>query len=133
MIDAVLILPSEDFYRFDCNLGLKIEIFNSCRLKYCFKRRIKKKRVFLLFFVFVRLDSKKKVNSSFSFSGRGWLCSRFSKVFFFFFASFRLLFFLQKNSDPPAEQRNFLFIGTSQTLMCLQDKITLQIIFLNFN
>ena len=26
IIDAVLILPSEDFHRFNCNLGLKIEI-----------------------------------------------------------------------------------------------------------
>ena len=25
-IDAVLIFPSEDFHRFDCNLGLEIEI-----------------------------------------------------------------------------------------------------------
>ena len=49
MMDAVLILSSEDFHRFDCNLGLKIEVSDSCRLKYYFKRRIKKKKVFLLF------------------------------------------------------------------------------------
>ena len=27
MIDAVLILPSEDFHRFDCNLVLKLRFF----------------------------------------------------------------------------------------------------------
>ena len=31
MLNAVLILPSEDFQRFDCDdLGLKLEILDSC-------------------------------------------------------------------------------------------------------
>ena len=54
MMDAVLILFSEDFHRVGCNLGLKIEISDSCRLKYCFKSKKKKKRNFL---GFVRTDS----------------------------------------------------------------------------
>ena len=49
MIDAVLILRSEDFHRFDCNLVLKLRFFYSCRLKYCFKRRIRRKEPCFLF------------------------------------------------------------------------------------
>ena len=129
-MDAVLILYSEDFHHFDCNLGLKFEVSDSYRLKYCFKSKNKEEKGFFCsLFVFVRLDSKKKVNSSFSFSGRGWLCSRFSKVFFFFFASFRLLFFLKKNSDPLQSQEKFFLQEPSQNPNVLQDKITLQIIF----
>ena len=31
MLNAVLILTSEDFHRFDCDdLGLELEIFDSC-------------------------------------------------------------------------------------------------------
>ena len=47
MIDAVLILPSEDFYRFDYNLGLKIEILTLDRLKCCFKRKRRRKEFFV--------------------------------------------------------------------------------------
>ena len=53
MMDAVLILPSEDFHHFDCNLGLKIEVSDSCRLKYCFKSKNKEEKGFFFLFVCV--------------------------------------------------------------------------------
>ena len=69
MMDVVLILPSEDFHRFGCNLGLKIEISDSCRLKYCFKSKKKKKRNFL---GFVRMDWKKEKLLFLFGSGKGF-------------------------------------------------------------
>ena len=67
MIDAVLILPLEDFHRFDCNLVLKLRFFDSCRLKYCFKRRIKRKEPYFLFGFFDWYGSnwKKKIKPFF--------------------------------------------------------------------
>ena len=106
MIDAVLIFPSENFHRFGCNLGLKIEISDSCRLKYCFKSKKKKKRNFL---GFVRMDWKKKASFSFWFWKR--FCSRFFRIFFFE----KFLFFFQNRLSPLVSKEKFLLIRTFTT------------------
>ena len=105
MIWCSIDFPSEGVHRFDCILGLKIEILESCWLQMlCFKRKMKENRLFAFLFCLVRMKIFQRERKAFllfvlvlekvSF----FLCSRF-------FFSLPKEFFFQKKS--PAESKKF--------------------------
>ena len=135
MIDAVLILPLEDFHRLIVILSWNWDFLTLVRLECCFKSKIRRKRNFAFcLFVFDWygwIDLWKRKLFCFFLFWKGVLCSRFLRLFSSVRWLFRVANFLPPQKNSFCRAKKFLYIGTLQNpnVPCRIKKKFLQIIF----